>query len=272
MHEKEDSCVSQALFHDNKQITARPEFRLVRILEETNEYDKLWKLPFHLLSLFLFDDERDPSWCEVDGKRTYLSPGVLSFTAALTPIRVRYTPANRHMGIHFRYELFPGVDALSGLRGRFIINDPDGALAAKVKAVFADTDPVRRYAAAESVALEAMRPFWPERPALDLLRLAPYADALRAVADTLDAQTGVGDLAKSMGFRGTQFSRMFSSLLGMSPHQWLEQALLDRALAMLSNPGRTVKDVAYELEFSNEFNFSRFVKRLTGLSPSRLRQ
>ena len=65
---------------------------------------------------------------------------------------------------------------------------------------------------------------------------------------------------------------MFSSLLGMTPKQWLEQALLDRAFAMLSDPGRTVKDVAYELEFSNEFNFSRFVKRLTGLSPSRLRQ
>ena len=73
---------------------------------------------------------------------------------------------------------------LFGLKGRrskphggdLIIDDPGGALAAKVKAVFADPDPVRRYAAAESVALEVMRPFWPERPALDLLRLAPYAD------------------------------------------------------------------------------------------------
>ena len=271
MHEKEDSCVSQTLFQDYRQITARPTFRLVHLLEEMAEYDKRWNLPFHLLSLFVADDERDPSWIEVEGKRSPLSAGVLTFTAARTPMRIRYV-ANHHMGIHFRYELFPGVDALSGLRGRFIIDDPGGALAAKVKAVFADTDPVRRYAAAESVALEAIHPFWPERPALDLLRLAPYADALRAVADTLDAQTGVADLAKSMGFRGTQFSRMFSSLLGMSPHQWLEQALLDRALAMLSNPGRTVKDVAYELEFSNEFNFSRFVKRLTGLPPSRLRQ
>jgi AraC-like DNA-binding protein len=176
------------------------------------------------------------------------------------------------MGIHFRYELFPGVDAFAGVRGRFIINDPEDVLAAKVRAVFADPDPVRRYAAAESVALEAMRPFWPERPALDLLRLVPYADALRTVADTLDAQTGVRDLAKRMGFRGTQFARMFSSLLGMTPHQWLDQALLDRALAMLSDPGRTIKDVANELAFSNEFNFSRFIKRLTGLSPSRLRQ
>ena len=263
--------MSQPLFHDNKQITARPAFRLVRILEETNEYDKLWKLPFHLLSLFLFDDERDPSWCEVDGKRAFLSPGVLSFTTALTPIRVRYTPANRHMGIHFRYELFPGVDAFAGVRGRFIIQDSGGTLAAKVKAVFADPDPVRRYAAAESVALEVMRPFWPERPALDLLRPAPYADALRAVADTLDARTSVRVLAERMGIRGTQFARTFSSLLGMTPKPWLEQALLDRALAMLSDPGRTVKDVAYALEFSTEFNFSRFVKRLTGLPPSRLR-
>ena len=254
-----------------RRITARPMFRLVHLLEETAEYDKRWNLPFHLLSLFLADDERDPSWIEVEGKRSALSAGVLAFTAARTPMRIRYAAANHHMGIHFRYELFPGVDALSGLRGRFVIDDPGGTLAEKVKSVFADTDPVRRYAAAESVALEAIHPFWPERPALDLLRLAPYADALRTVADTLDAKTGVRDLAERMGVRGTQFARTFSALLGMTPHEWLEQALLDRALAMLADPGRTVKDVAYELEFSTEFNFSRFVKRLTGLPPSRLR-
>ena len=264
--------MDQTIFQDYRRITARPTFRLVHLLEESVEYDKRWNLPFHTLSLFVADDARDPSWVEVDGRRSPLSAGVLSFTAARTPMRIRYTAANRHLGIHFRYELFPGVDALSGLRGRFVVNDPGGALAAKIETVFADTDPVRRHAAAESVALEAIRPFWPERPALDLLRIAPYADVLRTVADTLDARTGVGDLAKSMGFRGTQFSRTFSSLLGMTPKQWLEQALLDRALQMLSVPGRTVKDVAYELDFSTEFNFSRFVKRLTGIPPSRQRQ
>ena len=40
---------------------------------------------------------------------------------------------------------------------------------------------------------------------------------------------------------------------------------------MLSDPRRTVRDVAYALEFSDEFNFSRFVKRRSGYSPTQLR-
>lgn len=259
------------LFTRHRWITARPTFRLVDLLEQSVEYDMCWKLPYHVLSLSLTEDGHDPSWVEVDGRRTLLSAGALYFTAALTPRRIRYTAANRHMGIHFRYELFPGVDALSGVRGYFRVKDPGGVLAEKVKAVFDDLDPVRRYALAESVALEAMRPFWPARPALDLLRIAPYADALRAVADTLTAQIGVHDLAERMGFQGSHFARTFRTLLGMRPKVWLEQALFDRAISLLADRRRTIREIAYSLEFSDEFHFSRFIKRRCGQTPSQLR-
>jgi AraC-like DNA-binding protein len=67
------------------------------------------------------------------------------------------------------------------------------------------------------------------------------------------------------------FPAVFRPLLGMAPQQWLEQALFARARRMLSDPRRTVRDVAYALEFSDEFNFSRFIKRRSGYSPTQLR-
>ena len=254
-------------------VAVHPTFRLVALLEESVEYDRHWTLPFHSLALCVRENPRDPSWVELTdtGERFEWSRGQVYFTAALTPMHIRYTTANRHLCIHFRYELFPGVDVFSGVRGRFRIQDGDGSLARKIEAVLADPDPLRRFAAAESVALEAIRQPWPEKPAIDLLRVAPYSDALGALRDTVDAQTGVGDLAKRLGLPKAHFARSFRSLFGMAPKQWLEQALFDRALRMLADSRRTIQNVAYALEFSDEFNFSRFIKRRSGYSPSQLR-
>lgn len=263
----------QDYYQNWRNVAVQPTFRLVALLEESTEYDRHWTLPFHSLALCVRENPRDPSWVELTdtGERFEWSRGQVNFTAALTPMRIRYTTANRHLCIHFRYEIYPGVDVFSGVRGRFRLEDGDGALAAKIEAALADPDPLRRFAAAESVALEAIRPFLPGKPVIDLLRIAPYADALRVMRDTVDAQTGVGDLAERMGLPEAHFARAFRSLLGMAPKQWLEQTLFDRALRMLADTRRTIRDVAHALEFSDEFNFSRFIKRRSGYSPSQLR-
>ena len=257
-----------------KPLPALPTFRLVALLDEAIEYEKDWTLPFHSLALCVRENPRDPSWAETaeTGERFVWAAGQVNLTAAMTPMRIRYTTANRHLCIFFRHELFPGVDVFSGIRGRFRLEAGGGPLAAKIEAVFADSDPLRRTARAESIALEAMASLWPDRPAINLMRLAPYGEALRTVRDTVDARTGVRDLAETMGLPGAQFARTFRELVGVPPKQWLDQALLDRALSMLADPRRTVRDVAYALAFSDEFNFSHFVKRVSGFSPSRLRK
>ncbi|MBQ6248472.1 MAG: helix-turn-helix transcriptional regulator [Kiritimatiellae bacterium] len=259
--------------HVATNVAPQPVFRLVDLFEESTEYERLWRLPFHSLALCVRDDPGDPSWVELleTGERWTFKPGQVHFTAALTPMRLRYTTKNRHLCIHFRHELFPGVDVFSNLHGRVLLERGGGPLAEKMKAIFADPDPLRRLVRAEAVALEASLPFWPERPPIELVRVAPYAEVLRDVRDTLSARTTVRDLASRMGLPETRFPRVFRSLIGMAPKQWLEQALFDRSLRLLSDPRRSVKDVAYELEFSDEFNFSRFIKRRCGLPPKLLR-
>ena len=256
-----------------KNITVQPVFRLVNLFEESVEYDRRFCLPFHALSLCVRHDGRYPSWAEVagtDGRIPYVS-GNIDLTAARTPIHNRLTTYCRRLCIHFRYELFPGVDAFAGIHGRFRIDDPDGSLASRFRAVFTDTNPLRRFAMAESVALDAMRPLWPDKPAFDILRVAPYESALRAVQGAVTARTGVGDLAKAMELPKDHFNRAFRSLLGMAPKKWLDQALVERAKSLLSDRRRTIRDVAYTLNFSDEFHFSRFVKRCSSCSPSQIR-
>lgn len=258
-------------FHNKTDVAVQPAFRFVALFEEREEYDRLWRLPFHSLVFCAEEDADDASWVEVDGERRDFAAGQVSIVAAMTPMRIRFTTANRHLCIHFRYELFPGVDVLSGLRGRFLLEEDGGPLGGKIQGVFADPDPLRRLARAEAAALEAILPLWPESPPVELMRVAPYAETLRDLRNTVDARTSVRDLANRLGLSETRFPRLFRSLIGTAPKQWLEQVLIDRALRLLSDPRRSVKDVAYELDFSDEFNFSRFVKRRCGLPPKLLR-
>lgn len=256
-----------------KNITVQPVFRLVALFQEAVEYDRRLCLPFHALSMCVRHDALDPSWAEIaeSGERIPYVSGNIDLTAAQTPLRNHLSTSCHRLCIHFRYELFPGVDAFAGIHGRFRIDDPGGSLAARIKAVFEDTNPLRRFSMAETAALEAMRSLWPDKPAFDILRVAPYESALRAMQGAVTARTGVGDLAEAMGLPEGHFTRAFRSLLGMAPKQWLDQALLDRAKSLLSDRRRTIRDIAYALKFSDEFHFSRFVKRCSRCSPSQIR-
>ena len=80
------------------QVNIQPVFRLVDFFEETTEYERNWQLPFNSLALCVRDDPEDPSWIELPEKncRIYYEANVPYFTTCDTPMRIRYTPANRH--------------------------------------------------------------------------------------------------------------------------------------------------------------------------------
>ena len=264
--------MESAFFQNWFNVAAQPAVRLVAMFGEAVDSDRLWTLPFHALSLCVRDDRSDPSWAELpqSGRRMPFEPGAVHFTLAGTPMRLRYTTANRHLCIHFRCELLPGVDLFEGRRGRFRLESP--SLARRIEEAFADPDPLRRLARAEAAALEAIFPFWPDRPPVDPERAAPFEAALFALRDRVDARTGAADMAAAADWSEPGFSRAFRAAFGVSPKQWLLHALFDRALRLLADPRLSVKEAAYRLNFSTEFNFSRFVKRRSGFSPTRLRE
>lgn len=73
---------------------------------------------------------------------------------------------------------------------------------------------------------------------------------------------------------GRSYSRLrdeFHRSQGLTLHAFLREARLDLARILLSDPLRTVKEVAFALNFSSEHYFSHWFRRATGLSPSDFR-
>ena len=253
-------------------VNFQPAFRLVDLFIEQTSYTKSWELPFNMLAMFLEDDPDDPSWVEVPEQNLHceLKKGLISNTTCNTPLTLHYTPANRHCCIHFNYELLPGIDLFSGIRQRYMFRDP--VLLKELKAVFSDPDPLRRLARAESAAMKMVMRFWPEKMPLDLHRMAEFEDVLRYVRKNLASHPGIPEMAARKGWSDAHFARTFREVFHITPKQYLTRELFSESLKLLNDPDKSVKEIAAELGFSSEFNFSRFIKQCSGLAPSELRK
>jgi AraC-like DNA-binding protein len=68
------------------------------------------------------------------------------------------------------------------------------------------------------------------------------------------------------------FLRLFSSVLGVTPHQYLVRSRLRHAARLLADHDSSITDVAYDVGFGDLSNFVRTFHRAAGVSPLRFRQ
>jgi AraC family transcriptional regulator len=80
------------------------------------------------------------------------------------------------------------------------------------------------------------------------------------------------DAASQAGLSAFHFLRLFSSALGVSPHQYLVRSRLRNAARLLADEDRAVTDVAYEAGFGDLSNFVRTFHRAAGVSPGQFRR
>ena len=78
--------------------------------------------------------------------------------------------------------------------------------------------------------------------------------------------------AAQAGISPFHFLRLFSDVLGVTPHQYLVRSRLRHAARLLADNDRSVTDVAYDVGFGDLSNFVRTFHRAAGTSPLRFRQ
>jgi AraC-like DNA-binding protein len=78
--------------------------------------------------------------------------------------------------------------------------------------------------------------------------------------------------ARSVGLSAFHFLRLFSNVLGVTPHQYLVRARLRRAARLLADDARPITDVALDVGFRDLSNFVRTFHRAAGVSPRGFRR
>jgi AraC-like DNA-binding protein len=85
-------------------------------------------------------------------------------------------------------------------------------------------------------------------------------------------QVDLEDAAAQANISPFHFLRLFSGVLGVTPHQYLVRSRLRHAARLLADDAGSITDIAYDVGFGDLSNFVRTFHRAAGVSPRKFRE
>lgn len=103
----------------------------------------------------------------------------------------------------------------------------------------------------------------------DPVHLAQIFKAKQLLIEDLSEPPTIAALAGSVLLSESQLKQSFREVFGVSIYQYFQQTRLEKAKQLLADNKRTVKEVGYELGFTNIGHFSRLFERVYHVKPKR---
>jgi AraC family transcriptional regulator len=91
------------------------------------------------------------------------------------------------------------------------------------------------------------------------------------VEEHLAEDLSLAALAGAVGLSPYHFARLFRESTGLSPHQYVIRRRVERARLLLATTDRSLTSIAHDVGFASGSHLATHVRRLLGVSPSRLR-
>lgn len=85
-------------------------------------------------------------------------------------------------------------------------------------------------------------------------------------------QIDLESAAREAGLSLFHFLRLFTRVLGVTPHQYLMRSRLRHAAQLLADDDRSITNIAFDVGFGDLSNFVRTFHRAAGMSPRQFRQ
>lgn len=82
----------------------------------------------------------------------------------------------------------------------------------------------------------------------------------------------VTDIANHVGLNRSYFSNLFTKTLGISPQEYLLSLRMEKACILLVNLQLSIGEIARQVGYSDQLNFSKIFKKTKGVSPKLYRQ
>lgn len=92
------------------------------------------------------------------------------------------------------------------------------------------------------------------------------------VAQNFKTKRDVKFYSERLFINSKYLTRLLLKKTGKSAKEYIDEAVVMEAKLLLDNPKKTVKSVAEELNFSDQFHFSQYFKRINGNTPTEYRK
>ncbi len=100
----------------------------------------------------------------------------------------------------------------------------------------------------------------------------PIREAQKFIQNNFAKPIGLESVSEQAGFNPTYFSLLFKKETGMNFLEYLTDVRIREAKRLLSDPRKTIADVAAEVGYNDVKHFSRVFTRSTGIHPSKYRK
>lgn len=96
--------------------------------------------------------------------------------------------------------------------------------------------------------------------------------AVEFIENNLRESVTVEDVARSVDYSLFHFSRIFNSVTGHSPYDYIMRRRLSEAAKEMIESERKIIDIAFDYQFNNYETFLRAFKKMTGILPNEYRK
>lgn len=97
-------------------------------------------------------------------------------------------------------------------------------------------------------------------------------NSLERLSSEDDADHSLGSLANAANLSRFHFCRAFKKSTGLTPHEWLRQQKMEKAMAMLREQKMQITEIAEILGYGTLTAFGAAFKRHTGMAPGEWRR
>ncbi|MGE6742690.1 helix-turn-helix domain-containing protein [Allorhizobium pseudoryzae] len=218
---------------------------------------------------------------EIAGERLTMEPGHALLIEAGTRFVGRATSTDLYTGFaqHFTLDVFGRVDLISQMELRRAVRLPRWDMLQQMARHYRESVPLSSTTLAQHHLfmvflieyIEAAFLGWRQQQEAsvdnpDALSLAVMVAASRIASDPLDDEI-VPKVLGSVPYNQDYFRRVFRRQVGLTPTKYQEFKRMERAMGLLAG-GRSVKQTAAVVGYSDSYYFSRMFKHYIGVSPA----
>ncbi len=206
------------------------------------------------------------------GQKLDLVPGYAYFLPKDISVEQNFFSDLELYALEFQLELLPGLDLFSGNRN-LVKYKPSPGFFQLLSSTYTGTPAWENFFQFESLRQQILIQLLREMPTsfsyMDFCRgLIKYARLIDYIRNEATAQTSMEEIAAVQNCSYDKLSRMFRADFRMTLRNMLNAELSMRAKNLLTSTNFSIKEIAERLGFSNEYNFSRFFRRLNACSPT----
>ncbi|ARV61464.1 AraC family transcriptional regulator [Nostocales cyanobacterium HT-58-2] len=91
------------------------------------------------------------------------------------------------------------------------------------------------------------------------------------IIDNLTENLLLGTMAQEVGMSQYHFARLFKQSTGLSPYQYVIHCRIERAKILLLQSQLKISEIASQVGFADQSQFTRHFKRILGVTPKQIR-